>query len=159
MFVVFCSFHIWFCFLHFVLTSVYFSYFLSPPILPYLCTRVRNIICISVDAGYKPLLVPCPFLCPIIVVKPSLFNPHVFVCLHICLNICRVKAFSPSLVRLFSLFFFYHWCVTTYFFHTAPIKARTQWNKCSAITFLMKMTKTPSIQTPSSLEQIISLCN
>lgn len=92
----------WILFSTFVLTSIYFSYFYSPLVFPYLCIRVRRIICISVDAGQKPLLVPWPLrLSPIIVVQSSLVNLHVFVCLHICLNICRVKVYLLSLVERF----------------------------------------------------------
>lgn len=106
-FAVFSSLHIWFCFSCLVLISIHSSYFLSPP-------QFCHIYAFGLDALFALVLTQdkncCLFsaLCfcvPQLLSNPVCSSPK-FVRLHICLNICRVKARLPSLVRLF--FFFYH---------------------------------------------------
>lgn len=102
-FVVSSSLHIWFCFSFLVLVPIHSSYFLSPP-------QFCHIYAFGLEALFALVLTQdkncaacsLPFVFAFYSCCQSHFcSSPLFVCAHICLNICRVKACLLSLVRLF----------------------------------------------------------
>lgn len=116
------------------------------------CTLV-----LTQEKNYAACSLPHAFCVPQLLSNLVCSSP-MFVCLHICLNICRVKAYLPCLVRLF-FFFFLPLMVARYFLRycTCVNQPGVEWLFRSR--FWRKQISPTILVAPPWLEQIRLLYN